>query len=262
MGAGAIFQGLTNGLTAARTGQLQGQQIANQRATQQAIEEIVQERAMQQMQIENQLRQAQTQEALAMPGIRQGMMNAAQSRAQAEWARANRPSPLQFVPNAAVPTVVDPTAPGGVRQLPNVPTAPRAATPAQVSERERQQGWRQAFSRRVAELQQPQADPTNPFVKAPGLSYDDAKTRAAQEATDAWGPPPQGFSGPTGPRAVASPQGGSAGRSGASGALPAGMVPAAEAAKRQAWMQANPKQPNETMDQWRQRYLSSSGGTD
>ena len=101
--------------------------------------------------------------------------------------------PTQFVPGAVPGTRVDPNNPNGVSVLPGVQLAIKTgSTPGQTSERDRINGWRTAYSANVRDLMKPQADPTNPFLKKPGLSYADAKAQAAQMASDAWGPAPLG----------------------------------------------------------------------
>ena len=209
MGAGAILQGLLNSATSARTGQLQGQQVANQRATQDAIQQIVQQRAMQQAQLADQLKQLQINNLVHPPTKASDFhyenrpdgtyrINSLNGEATKVGGVPGVEKPVQFVPGAVPGTRVDPNAPGGVSVLPGVTPAPKtASTPADINERQREQGWRQTYSKRVAELQQPQVDPTNPFLKQPGLSYEQAKARAYQEASDAWGQAPSGVAGPS-----------------------------------------------------------------
>ncbi len=132
---GINLSGLLGPLVGAATGAAgdyaQAQAQAGLRTQQQLMEAVMLQRQQQMDQIANGLHLAQTQEALAMPGYRQGMLTAAQARAQAEQDRAQteterlqQPRPLQFVPGAVVPTVVDPTAPGGFRQLTGIRTKP------------------------------------------------------------------------------------------------------------------------------------------
>ena len=168
----------------------QGQANAQQAQTQALMQQIALKRQADQDALRNALVQAQTGEA----GARTVEANA---RSNALQNPVPKPAPR--------PVVV---APGGTVLGPDnkpvytAPPAPKIDQSGEVSERQREQGWRQTYSKRVAELQQPQVDPTNPFLKQPGMSYADAQAQAAQEATDAWGAAPKGVRIPnaTGPR--------------------------------------------------------------
>jgi len=183
----------------------------------------------------------------------QGNLEAIQARGdQSRQTNAVKPVVPRFIPGATPGSYVMPQSPGNgppvPQRLPGVTSSGGGTGDAQaaIAERQRVNGWRQAYSRALTRYESPQADPVT-GLKGPGMDPAEAQSRAAADASAAYGPPPQNTT------PGKSPKGAPAGGGGQH------MVTPEELSAQRAWQQANPKQPNETNEQWRARYQASKG---
>ncbi len=174
-------------------GQVQEGNAQRQQATTQGlVQALLLKKQMDQENMMNMVHAAYIQNLQSEPAYRQGMLNAANTRANAEVTRANRPiapRPIQFVPGATPGTHVDPNSPTGVSVMPGITAKPDANSPAVTSERERQMGWRRAFGSNLQHLTAPQVNPLT-GLKTAGISLAQALPQDSAMTTAAWGPAP------------------------------------------------------------------------